>query len=125
VAIDERPRRVSVHVVRRDGRAKTLRFDGPAGWPAQPTIEIVRRAERAIGSLRSLVVHSRLASDAEHSVTTIYKMVAPDRLAYRNVGGGESVIIGTKRWDRQRAGDWVASRHSRRSASPRPSGRRT
>ena len=52
-----------------------------------------------IGSLRTMVVHSRLASDATHEVTTTYTMQAPDRLSYHNAGGSDSIIIGNRRWD--------------------------
>jgi hypothetical protein len=87
----------------------TLRFDAPSSWPAPQALDIVRNAEQEIRSLKTLVVHSHLASDATHAVTTIYKEVAPDRLAYHNVGGGDSIIIGNKRWDRQPGQRWVQS----------------
>jgi hypothetical protein len=87
----------------------TLRFTGPTQWPAPQALDIVRNAEQEIRSLKTLVVHSHLASDETHAVTTIYRMVAPDRLAYHNVGGGDSIIIGDKRWDRDAGKPWVAS----------------
>jgi hypothetical protein len=97
-----------------------LRFAGPAEWPAPSGLEIVRHAEQEIGSLRTLVVHSRLASDAQHEVTTVYRMVAPNRLAFRNDDGAESVIIGTHRWDKPAGGKWTASRQFPPISQPAP-----
>jgi hypothetical protein len=95
-------------IVSIDGGA-VMGFEAPAQWPAADGLEIVRKAERAITSLRTLVVHSELASDNEHSVTTIYKMVAPNRLSYHNVGGADSILIGNRRWDRNPGEQWVES----------------
>jgi hypothetical protein len=101
-----RPRALSLQIT----GYPALRFSAPAQWPADDATTIVQRADDAISSLRSLVVHSRLASDAAHEVTTIYTMQAPDRLEYHNIGGSDSIIIGNRRWDRQAAGSaWVES----------------
>jgi copper transport protein len=115
-----KPHAVSVSIAGRDHPAATLRFAGPAQWPAPSGLDIVRRAERAIDALHTLVVHSRLASDAKHEVTTVYTMVSPNRLSYRNIGGGESVIIGTRRWDRAPGADWVRSRQFPPLSQPAP-----
>jgi copper transport protein len=115
VPIDTRPRDVTVRV-----RDTMLRFAGPSEWPAPDALDIVRKAEDAITSLRTLAVRSHLASDDEHSVTTLYRMVAPNRLAYRNLGGGESVIIGDTRWDRRPGGDWVKSKQFPPIRQPQP-----
>jgi hypothetical protein len=78
----------------------TLTFVPPTRLPAPDASAIVRRAEARIGRLRTLVIHSRLASDADHELTTTYKEVAPDRLAYLNSDGSASIIVGRRRWDR-------------------------
>jgi copper transport protein len=91
-----------------DGRS-TMGFEAPAQWPATDGLDLVRKAEETITSLRTLVVHSQLASDNTHSVQTIYKMVSPNRLSYHNVGGADSVLIGNRRWDRNPGKAWVAS----------------
>jgi len=109
VPLAEGPPVVSAEIAGRGRPAHTLRFAAPTRWPAPQALETVRRAEQTIESLRSLVVHSRLASDPEHEVTTIYRMVAPNRLAYHNVGGSDSVIIGDRRWDRPAGGRWTKS----------------
>jgi methionine-rich copper-binding protein CopC len=116
VPIAARPRRIEVAL-----RNRTLRFTGPRDWPAQDGLAIVRHAETTIDGLRTLVVHSRLASDARHEVTTVYKMVAPDRLAYENDTGTGSVIIGGHRWDRSKpGGPWVRSQQVPTLRQPAP-----
>jgi len=116
-----RPRDVAVTIARKRHPTTSLHFAGPSKWPAPDALQIVRQAEQAISSLRTLVVHSRLASDAHHEVTTVYKMVAPDRLEYRNVDGSGSVIIGTRRWDRQAVGArWVKSQQLPPISQPAP-----
>jgi len=107
--------------IARPGRPPaTIDFAGPAQWPAPDALAIVRRAERAIDSLQTLVVRSRLASDEQHEVTTIYKMVAPDRLSYHNVGSSDSIIIGNRRWDRAKGGRWIESPQTPAIQQPTP-----
>ena len=115
-----RPRDVSVRVAGRGRPPATLRFAGPTQWPAPPALGIVRRAEQAIDGLQTLVVHSRLGSDNEHVVTTVYKMAAPDRLSYRNGDGSGSVIIGHTRWDTSNGKDWVQSPQDPALQQPAP-----
>jgi len=117
VSVSGQPRSFAVRIGR---PAATLRFAAPAEWPAPDGLQIVRRAEQVIDGLHSLVVHSRLASDANHEVTTVYKMVAPDRLAYRNIGGGRSVIIGKRRWDKSPGAGWVKSQQLPPLRQPAP-----
>jgi copper transport protein len=88
----------------------TLTFHPPARLPARDATAIVRRAAAKIDHLRTLVIRSRLASDAEREVTTTYKEVAPDRLEYVNSDGSGSIIVGRRRWDRaSRSGPWRES----------------
>jgi hypothetical protein len=54
-----------------------------------------------------------LASGPGVSVTTLYTIRAPDRLAVDIRGGASARIIGTRRWDRPPGGAWL------RSATPR------
>jgi hypothetical protein len=67
------------------------------------------RAERVWRSLRSLAFRERLASDSSHSVTSVWRAAAPDRIAYTVSGGYSSVVIGGRRWDRAPGGRWVES----------------
>ncbi len=84
-----------------NGRSSTVRFRLPARWPPRSGAALVRKAEAAYRLLRTLVTHERLASDPRHAVTTTYWAVAPNRLRYQIRGGGESIVIGGTRWDRQ------------------------
>jgi copper transport protein len=115
-----KPRAISVRVAGHARKPATLHFAGPAEWPAPPGLAIVRRAEQTINSLQTLVVHSRLASDAKHEVTTVYKMAAPDRLSYRNGDGSGSVIIGHTRWDTDNGKHWVESSQDPALQQPAP-----
>jgi copper transport protein len=115
-----RPRVVSVRVAGHGRRPATLHFAGPTQWPAPPGFAIVRRAEQTIDGLQTLVVHSRLASDAKHEVTTVYKMAAPDRLSYRNGDGSGSVIIGNTRWDTNNGKHWAKSPQDPALRQPAP-----
>jgi len=93
------PRRIDVRVGDR-----ALVFTLPARWPAPSAAAVVRRVDRAFRSLRTLVVHERLASSSRNVVVTTYRVEAPNRLEYRIAGGPQAVIVGGTRWDRLRAG---------------------
>jgi copper transport protein len=107
------PRRLGPILLRIDAPGRdptTLTLAPPARLPAPAAATIVRRATAKIHHLRTLVIHSRLASDAHHKVTTTYQAVAPDRLAYQNSDGSAAIIIGDRRWDRSsRRGRWHES----------------
>jgi hypothetical protein len=98
------PRRIPVRV-----NSRTLVFTLPARWPAPSGAAAVRRVDRVFRSLRTLVIHERLASSSRNVVVTTYRVQAPNRLAYRIRNGPEAVIIGGRRWDRLRGGPWQRS----------------
>jgi copper transport protein len=101
------PRRLGPILLRIEApgrRPTTLTFTPPTRLPAPPAATIVRRAAAKIHHLRTLVIHSHLASDGNHEVTTTYREVAPNRLAYRNSDGSAAIIIGDRRWDRSPPG---------------------
>jgi copper transport protein len=81
-------------------------------YAARPAAGLVIRATRVFNSLRSLVYDESLASSPTNRVLTHFEIVAPDRLAYRIVGGQQAVVIGGRRWDRSPGGRWVASPQS-------------
>jgi hypothetical protein len=87
----------------------TIRFTLPAGWPAPPAAALVTRADRVFRGLRSLVIHEHLASSAKNAITTIYRVEAPNRLAYSIAGGPKAVVIGGTRWDKFPGGRWERS----------------
>jgi copper transport protein len=85
-------------------RQRIVRFDGPEQWPAPTAAGILRRAKSAWRRLRTLNAVTRIASDPQHAVTTVWRFRAPDRLSYRNMpGGAQAIVIGRRRWDRASA----------------------
>lgn len=103
------PRRVGVALSGGGRRPATLVFTLPARWPPPSASKLVARVGRVYRSLRTLVIHERLASSRRNVVVTTYRVEAPDRLAYRIVRGPQAVIIGGVRWDRLPGGKWQRS----------------
>lgn len=75
----------------------------------QPASELVAEARRAYGSLRSLVIHERLASSPRNRITTTWRIVAPDRLTYVTSEGSRAVVVGAWRWDSDGKAPFVRS----------------
>ena len=90
-----RPQSVTVVI----GRAERVSFAMSQAWPPPPAATIVASATRVYKSLRTLVIHD-IFGDGHVSLNTIYRIVAPDKLAYAIRGDGDSVIIGNRRWDK-------------------------
>ena len=87
---------------------KTVVFDLPARAPDARVI--LQRVGRVYRTARTAVFDEYLASTPANGQTTRFKVIAPDRLAYQTKGGPAAIVIGTRRWDRDRAGGpWVAS----------------
>jgi copper transport protein len=88
--------------------ASTVVFDLPARAPDASAL--LRRVTRAYRSARTAVFDERLASTPSNGQTTRFTVVAPDRLAYQTRGGPSAIVIGSRRWDRDRTGaPWVPS----------------
>jgi hypothetical protein len=75
----------------------------PAQWPPRDAAPLVGATGRAWRSLRSLAFDETLGSGAR-VVTSSWTVEAPDRLTYRIVGGASAVVIGKRRWDKERPG---------------------
>src|SRR4029077_2573054 len=103
------PRTVAVALSGPGAKPATLRFVLPRRWPAPAAAALVTRTDRVFRSLRSLVIHERLASNARNAITTIYRVAAPDKLAYSITNGSKAVIIGGTRWDKLPGGKWKRS----------------
>lgn len=102
--------RVVNTTIRGNGRpASTVSFTLPASVPGQPAAALVRRATRTWTSLRTLVVHDRLASGPENAITTLWRFAAPDRQTYAIRNGPQAIVIGGRRWDRLPGHGWQAS----------------
>ena len=94
-----RPRMVSVRV-----GASRWRVALPDRWPPQDASALVARAAGTWRSLRSLVFHEVLASDARAPLQSDWRVQAPDRVAYQVRRGWAGVVIGSRRWDRPPGG---------------------
>lgn len=75
---------------------------------------LLRRVTRAYRRARTAVFDEHLASSPGNGQTTRFKVVAPDRLSYQTKGGPAAIVIGARRWDRDRTGaPWVLSAQTR------------
>ena len=86
---------------------RVLVFHVPA--TARPADAIVARATGTFRRLRSVDYVERLASSPRNKVVAEFTLERPNRLEYRIRGGADGIIIGSRRWDRQRRGKWVPS----------------
>jgi len=103
-AVSRRPRTMRLLVA----GAPSVDFDVPASAP--PADAIVRRAARAMRSLRTLVFRERLASSPTNPIVTVWKLQAPNRLEYSIDTGVAGVVVGPRRWDRNSPKEkWVES----------------
>lgn len=103
----QRPTRIDVDVA---GRATAVwRVAMPELWPPRDATALLAQAARTWRALKTLTIDDRLASDPNHAVTTVWHVVAPNRLAYQVEGGPAAVLIGDTRWDKQPGQDWVKS----------------
>jgi len=91
---------------------KTIVFDLPARAPDARAL--LRRVDHAYRTARTAIFDEHLASTPTNGETTRFEVVAPDRLAYQTKGGPSAIVIGTRRWDRDRIGaSWVPSAQTR------------
>src|SRR5436190_3090566 len=96
--IDRAPgRRVEVQVDRFGPTLRTT-FDVPHN--ARPAGALVERITRRYRDLRSVSYLERLASSPAHSVTALWRLEHPNRLAYQIPGGAEGIVVGGRRWER-------------------------
>ena len=96
-------------IVRRPGRPDvraTIDLPPASAPSGEALLHASTRRFRALRSLRALNV---LASAPGRSVTTLYTIQAPDRLAADIRGGASARIIGNHRWDRPPGSGWIRS----------------
>jgi hypothetical protein len=94
------PRAARVEV--RPSGSRPVVFRLPASAPAATAI--VTRTARTIRSLRSLVYLESLRSGPKGGLLTTWRLKAPDEVEYSIRGGADAVVIGERRWDRDRPG---------------------
>ena len=110
--------RASRVVVRPSG-SKPVVFDLPA--KPRPGTAIVARAARVTRALKSLVYLESLRSGPKAGLLTTWELQAPDEVEYRIRGGASAIVLGERRWDRDRAGaPWRRSQQLPALRVPQP-----
>jgi hypothetical protein len=103
----------------RPGGSRPVEFDVPT--PFRPAAAIVARAARATRALKSLVYVESLRSGPKGGLLTTWSLRAPDRVEYRIRGGAQAIVIGQRRWDRDKAGQpWRRSQQLPPLRVPQP-----
>ena len=90
------------HVQLRLSGSKPVDFELPAR--PRPAAAIVARAALATRKLKSLVYVESLRSGPTGGLLTTWSMKAPNEVEYQIRGGADAIVLGTRRWDRNRAG---------------------
>jgi len=97
----------------------TVAFDVPASTPS--AAQIVARAARVTRRLSSLVYVESLRSGPTGGLLTTWRLKAPSEATYDIRKGAQAVIIGDKRWDRDKSGEpWRRSPQIPPLKVPRP-----
>jgi hypothetical protein len=99
--------------------SKPVVFDIPPR--PRPAAAIVARAAQATKKLKSLVYTESLRSSPAGGLLTTWTLKAPNEVEYRIRGGAEAIVLGTRRWDRDRAGaPWRRSKQLPALDVPQP-----
>jgi len=94
-------------------------FRIPAVTPSATAI--VARAARVFRGLRSLVYVESLRSSPKPGLLTTWRLKAPNEVTYDIRGGPSAVVIGRRRWDRDRPGaPWRRSQQIPALTVPQP-----
>lgn len=108
VSLPSQPTRVDVAVAGK--RATTVwRVALPEQWPPPDAKQLLAQAEETWRNLKTLVFRDHLQSDPTHAVNTVWRVVAPDNVAYDVEGGASAVIMGDTRWDKLPGQPWQKS----------------
>jgi hypothetical protein len=90
--------------------AQKVEFTMPAAWPPPPAAAHIARAERTWHALTTLVWHDNLAAGGPVTVHSVWKVIAPNRVAFRIHNSGEDglsqIIIGPLKWFHPPGGEW-------------------
>jgi len=89
----------------------TLAFDLPDRLPDASAL--LRTTTKAYRSSRTIIFDETLRSSPANAQTTRFTVVAPDRLSYAIHGGSSAIVIGGRRWDRERvSAPWLESQQT-------------
>jgi copper transport protein len=102
--VPQGPLRVTVN-------GRSLRFTLPTRAP--DATALLRRITKRYRASKTIVFDESLASSPTDKQQTRFAVVAPDRLSYAIRGGPSAIVIGARRWDRDRAGaPWLVSQQT-------------
>jgi len=111
------PRAARVEV--RPSGSRPVVFRVPARTPS--AAGIVARAARATRALKSLVYEESLRSGPTGGLLTTWQLQAPDQVEYRIRDGASAIVLGERRWDRDRPGaPWRRSQQLPALRVPQP-----
>ncbi len=71
-----------------------------------PAVRLLNKARSAINTVRAWRETEQLTSGTGPFLLTQYDLEQPDRLRFRRSDGGEAVVIGEVRYDREQSGPW-------------------
>jgi copper transport protein len=103
--------RAGIGPVRVAVNGRTMLFDVGADAPSGE--HLLRAVTRAYRNSKTIVFDEALASSPRNAEHTRFTVVAPNRLSYAIRGGPSAVVIGSRRWDRERTGaPWLESQQT-------------
>jgi hypothetical protein len=97
------PTRFAVNI-RGAGAFRSVSFPLPGRWAPTPGGAFLSRATRTFRALRSVLFVERLSSGLGRRLVTTWKLEAPNKLEYSILDGAGGIVIGGKRWDREKTG---------------------
>ncbi len=86
------------------GAFRSVAFPLPAPWAPKPGAAFLSRATQTFRALRSVLFVERLSSGLGRTLVTTWKLEAPSKLEYSIRDGAGGIVIGGKRWDREKPG---------------------
>jgi hypothetical protein len=102
-----RPRGVVRFIVVQGGRPFAVRLPAEARPGREPRARrLLARAERTMRSLGSVREEERVSSGPGTGARTVYRLRAPDRLAWRTDRGVAGISIGPREWLRPPGAPW-------------------
>jgi hypothetical protein len=111
------PRAARIEV--RPSGSRPVAFHVPARTP--PADRIIARAAQATRALKSLVYVESLRSSPKAGLVTTWTLKAPDEVEYRIRDGASAIVLGERRWDRDRPGaPWRRSQQLPALRVPQP-----
>lgn len=109
----------AARVVVRPSGSKPVVFRLPA--KPRPGTAIVARAARATRALKSLVYLESLRSGPKGGLLTTWQLQAPDEVEYKIRDGASAIVLGERRWDRDKPGaPWRRSQQLPALRVPQP-----